>query len=526
MNLIDDPWIPVATRSGRRRRIAPWQLTEDMDGDPIVMVAAPRPDFSGALLEFLIGLLQTEAAPEERRDWARWQRQPPSPVELRERLARAAPFFELFGDGPRFMQPMEPIEESGALEPIETMLIDALNTHFRKPGRVTGMCPACAAAALYTVQAYSPAGGRGHTTALRGAGPVTTIVEADPELEPERRTLWHTMWLNVLPRRRFELITGNPRLTDPQATYPWLGATRLWEHKVTTTPEDMSPYHPFWGMPRRIRLIEPGSEGGARPCDLCRAQTPLVETYFLRHGGMLYAGPWKHPLSPWRTGPQGDIRVIRVNRGGLGYRDWPQLASGTCGDESSSAPVVTEAVSDGRRVAGRARVFAFGYDVVPGQKKSRGWYECRMPTFCLPEERMRALGELGSNMVVAATEVMRNLRSALKEAWRAPKSPDFAISAFWQRTETVFYAELQAILEALANDRSGYEILHRWHRSICEAAEHLFETWAEAGDIGETDPGRIARAHRDLRRFNWKKSIRNALFLPDPKKHDTKGGTA
>ena len=69
MNLIEDPWIPARRRSGVAGRIAPWELTEGFDTDPWVEVAAPRPDFDGALVQFLIGLLQTCLAPADPHTW-------------------------------------------------------------------------------------------------------------------------------------------------------------------------------------------------------------------------------------------------------------------------------------------------------------------------------------------------------------------------------------------------------------------------------------------------------------------------
>ena len=63
MNLIKDPWIPVRRESGMEDIIAPWQLTET--DDPVIALSAPRPDFNGALMQFLIGLLQISAAPED-----------------------------------------------------------------------------------------------------------------------------------------------------------------------------------------------------------------------------------------------------------------------------------------------------------------------------------------------------------------------------------------------------------------------------------------------------------------------------
>ena len=66
MNLIHDAWIPIRRKHGEETRIAPWEVTTRYSDDPVVALAAPRPDFNGALIQFLIGLLQTTCAPVHR----------------------------------------------------------------------------------------------------------------------------------------------------------------------------------------------------------------------------------------------------------------------------------------------------------------------------------------------------------------------------------------------------------------------------------------------------------------------------
>ncbi len=519
MNLIEDPWIPVVTSGGRRFRIAPWQVTEGIREDPIVMVAAPRPDFSGALLEFLIGLLQTEAAPEDLRAWARWKEQPPRPEELRGRLEGARAHFELYGDGPRFLQSLDPFE--GKEKGIADLVVDdpplemiKKNTDlFIKRGRIRMLCEACTAAALYAANAFSPAAGRGHRTSLRGGGPVTTVVSADPTIEPGHATLWHTAWFNVMARPDFEAnVPGNRDLRAPAAIYPWLAPTRSSENGEITTPEDMSPYHVFWGMPRRIRLGDPASGDGR--CDICQSQGPVVTGFVLRHGGMNYEGAWVHPLTPYSFDESGNPAPLHMPRGGLGYRNWPAIVTGQRESRLRREPAATvkNALRLSRGPVGRMAVIAFGYDV--DNAKIRGWYEHRAPAYRLDAEEASALQELASCMVSAAGEVAGNLRSALKEAWKSTGSPEFAMASFWQETEPPFLALLDRLVEGLGSDRE-LAVLHEWYGVLCRTSEGLFETWAEAGEIGETDPGRIAQAHLRLRRFNRKKKIRDALRLPD-----------
>jgi CRISPR system Cascade subunit CasA len=523
VNLIEDAWIPVVTRKGRRFRITPWQLTEGFSDDPVVMIAAPRPDFTGALLEFLIGLVQTEIAPETEREWAVWRDRPPASGELRQRLSDAVPHFFLDGDGPRFMQSLDEFE--GKDKQIGDLVIDDPPTemvkrntdHFIKKGRIEGLCPGCTATALYAANIYSPAAGRGHRTSLRGGGPVTTVVQPDPERNPEWMTLWHRIWSNVVSRRMFsELVPGNDGLSAPGKIYPWLAPTRTSEDGESTTPLDMSPFHVFWGMPRRIGLGGPSGKPGV--CDLCGVTDLLFAKFSLRHGGMNHEGAWVHPLTPYGFDEAGQPMPFHMPRGGLGYRNWAALVIGRAEKKVRREPagVVRAALRDRRRVGNRGRVAAFGYDV--DNAKIRGWYEYALPVYQVDSDHIEALREAVSDIIGAADMVKDNLRSAIKEAWGIRKAPDFAASAFFQETEPAFHDLLDRLVAALGNDDRITNLFRGWHAVLCDASEKLFETWAEAGDFGQVDPGRIARAHLALRRFNWKKSIRDALRLPEIQK--------
>ena len=70
INLLDERWLPVRRANGDKDHIAPCQLTADYGQNPVVALDAPRPDFNGALVQFLVGLLQTACAPSRRDEWA------------------------------------------------------------------------------------------------------------------------------------------------------------------------------------------------------------------------------------------------------------------------------------------------------------------------------------------------------------------------------------------------------------------------------------------------------------------------
>ncbi|MDP1932769.1 MAG: type I-E CRISPR-associated protein Cse1/CasA, partial [Gammaproteobacteria bacterium] len=72
MNLLMDNWIPAVRASGVLERIAPWQIS-DRD-DPVIEIASSRPDFQGALYQFLIGVLQSIVPPANQDEWfEHWQ---------------------------------------------------------------------------------------------------------------------------------------------------------------------------------------------------------------------------------------------------------------------------------------------------------------------------------------------------------------------------------------------------------------------------------------------------------------------
>jgi len=297
MNLIEDRWIPVQRLNGDQERIAPWELTSDFQNNPVVSLAAPRPDFKGGLMQFLIGLVQTSAPPDEREgpEWEDWLEEPPAPEVLRETFAPYVDCFNLDGDGPRFMQDLELRE--GKDEPVSGLLIDSPgeNTqknnadHFVKRGRVESMCLPCVATALFSLQTNAPSGGAGHRTSLRGGGPLTTLIVLDPQGSGmQQNALWYNIWLNILDKR----VYGSPQDIDANKRnkiFPWLGITRTSEPPsgCATYSNDVHPLHMYWAMPRRLWLdIESRREVA---CDICSINSSTtVNSYITRPWGFNY----------------------------------------------------------------------------------------------------------------------------------------------------------------------------------------------------------------------------------------------
>lgn len=298
LNLINDAWIPVRCRSGRRV-IRPDQIAEP----DVLRPDWPRPDLNLACLEFLVGLVYLAHPPQGSDD----RQNPPAASPLRKAMAPLAPAFELLGDGPRFLQDFDPLEGAGV--PIERMFIDsAAGSASRKNqdlmirrGRYDALPLPLAAMALYALQAFAPAGGAGNRTSLRGGGPMVCLVRPDDD------GLWPLVWANV-PH-------GDPLSAEELHALPWMRPTRESRPVGGRTPESFpesdSPSRPdpevFFGQPRRLRLL---------------LRDGLVTEFVQRPYGASYpTSRWRHPLTPYYA--QGtDFLPRHPKPGSFGYRHW------------------------------------------------------------------------------------------------------------------------------------------------------------------------------------------------------------
>lgn len=341
-NLINNQWIPVKQDiSGEPEYIAPWQITDPPASNPIITFSAPRPDFNGALIQFLIELAQTAYPPSDPQDWRKKFSKPPSPDELKDAFGQYAHAFNLDGDGPRFMQDLDLSEKDGEMNQIDHLLmempgaqtIDKNTDHFLKRDTVKQICLPCCAMALFTLQTNAPAGGKGHRTSVRGGGPLTAIVVG--------RTLWETVWLNVISADEFSRYGNSTKKTDPDY-FPWMSHTRTSEKKgADTTSQHVNPLQMFWGMPRRIRLEYENSEREI-PCDLCgtRASHYAIK-YYDKSWGINYKGGWRHTLTPYSVDEKsGDFIPKHGQSGGISYRNWLGLIQSSAEKNSKNLPAV------------------------------------------------------------------------------------------------------------------------------------------------------------------------------------------
>jgi CRISPR system Cascade subunit CasA len=520
MNLIHDAWLPVIRSSGKKDKIAPWQIIEEED--PVIELNAPRPDFQGAFYQFLIGLLQTCFAPADHEEWLNYWETPPDEKVIQEYFQLMAPAFELHNkSGPSFMQDsgLSNLEPKGISDllieaPGEKTIRDNLD-HFIKRDRITHLCQPCAATALFTLQLNAPTGGVGHRVGLRGGGPLTTLV-----MPADEEVLWRKLWLNVLDVENFVDVIYQPSAD----VFPWMGQIRVSDKGgVDTRPEDTHPLQVYWGMPRRIKILS--SEDLHGTCDLCGDQKVItIKEYLTQNYGVNYVGEWVHPLTPYRYDPKKEKPPISIKgqKGGLGYRHWISLVLSHSKDADHAAKVALVYMSERAHDIGSqriARLWCFGYDM--DKMKARCWYDHTLPLFRLDDSQRENVLSWASDLINAAWEVSNNLRQQVKAAWfRRPndlKDKDemntLALE-FWQRSESDFYQLLSPLTKLPGDQRlAPPEIYAAWVKRLQTLAYDLFDEWVLEGPAEDMDMQRIIASRRELgRKLSSSKSMKDLIL--------------
>ncbi|MCX6701278.1 MAG: type I-E CRISPR-associated protein Cse1/CasA, partial [Methanomicrobiales archaeon] len=78
--------------------ISPSELVNREGICDIIRLDACRADFNGTLIQFLIGLAQTQIAPSDPEQWRKMLFNPPGWRELETSFSQIAPYFEMTGD--------------------------------------------------------------------------------------------------------------------------------------------------------------------------------------------------------------------------------------------------------------------------------------------------------------------------------------------------------------------------------------------------------------------------------------------
>ncbi len=519
-------WIPWRRRSGVVEWGPPATLLTRLADDPVVALAAPRPDFDGALQEFLIGLLSAALRPADEAEWKAIWKSPPSPAELQAALDVLPDAFDLDGDGPRFFQDLNAAEFAEVVPgPIEQILIEApgdqtqkLNKDlFIKRARLTRLSRPAAAMALLTLQTYAPSGGQGHRTSLRGGGPLSTLV--DPRVDQSgawlahEQPLWQKLWANAETLGQCAARTPPRYGHTVESAFPWLLPTRTSGKGAEgpTTPSHAHALQAYFGMPRRIRL----EFAGPGWCDLTGVEDERTVVGFrMRNYGVQYTD-WKHPLSPYyRQKVSEPWLCVHGQPGGIAWRDWISLTlrapdAGLREPAQAVAAFQRRANAVGRR---NVRLHAFGYDM--DNMKACAWTDAVLPAFAVGDEgRHRLLYQTAAALTDATGMTGTALTGAVKAGLF--QSPDDAPGDLgqvkldlWASTERAFYGVLEAVADPSLEEDAAVNVAaeerrRRFLEVLTGESTRVFDRWCSAGALA---PEALRR--RVVARYNLLSTLR------------------
>ena len=543
-NLLHEKWIPAIRhskrRSGRVEWIAPYQITERYNDDPFVALAVPRPDFNGALLEFLIGLFSTAFAPEDEEEKYKYWVAPPESALLSTKFEKYVSAFNLNGEGPKFMQDQDigilkgEKETKPKTERIARLLINApgeqtikdnKDLFFKRGILPENLCCAAAAMALYTLQTYSPSSGRGHLTSLRGRGPLTTLLVAK---DPYKGifTLWGSVWPNVLTK---EYVNDKRDLNiaaeKAENIFPWLSKTRTSESKnhQKITPGNMSPLHIFWGMPRCIRLcfVPRENETDCMDCDILPISEDIVVReyeYRTKPYGMDYSANWRHVLSPYEPpdpNKNNESKCICPEEHGISYRQWV--------DFSSKGSLSAEAFCFSNLDIFRdndPNIFAFGYCMDKKRKATAlAWIESKMRISALTNSKARKkISEIAERMIKASNFVTERINGAIIQALLHPSKEEsnkkefpksLGVSDdFWRATEGEFLDIIDDVAkiardvntdDAAEDTNTKYdEALEKWRKVLCGCSLGMYDKYISVYTVADGNMAQAVLARYEL----------------------------
>jgi len=344
--------------SGVVASVTPLDLTEGHGGaNPIVDVDLGHPAVDAGFIFLMRDLLQIAFPPASVEEWIKRLVDPPTPGELRAAFEpyRAGlildhpetPMLQVRPSTARLAEvekpskkpkrpPADEDEEDGdevgdlpisALLP-EPPTPDAVRNDadfFVKRDAISAIGAGAAAPALYAHMVLFPPGAGGYFGLPHGADSIKYMLVG--------RTLWETLWLNVLvPREHAEFETFAKRPPAAAEVFPWLDRTLAdmplgRKGDGVERPLRRIDLHPASiPMPRRYRL-SPAEEGR---CDLTGTEGPVFRGYSRWPKGLRYEPPgwWFPPVSsidvPDPKPGQGP-RFARA-RGPLRFDDWLETA--------------------------------------------------------------------------------------------------------------------------------------------------------------------------------------------------------
>jgi len=466
-NLLEQAWIPVKGRSEHLK------VCEIVRRD-VLSLDAPRADFNAALMQFLIGLLQTVMAPETPKGWRNLYTNPPSENELQAKLDTIKEAFYLDGDGYRFMQDAS-IQQQDKIKPIEEIIFGAPGDNtkkknidlFVKKQDIKGLCVSCSASAILAANIFADNGGPGYFESMRGNGFISNLVCVDEKAE--EASLWRDIWLNVLQtnffnknqnekqflwmepipdddiKRRetsekiknitleieeFNLKIKQTEVKDEQ--------TKLREEKKELDkakrafqqtrkditgiyPEMAHPLQVYWAWMRRIyiQFEEPSNE----LCSVCNKYPKVADTIFKTNKAFNYPKAyWQHPLSAYKQAEGGEYEgkflALDMTTKGLPYIYWNDFIKAT--EKQFPASVVEQHLK--KKLADTTQLILWSGGYAMDSNSPLGWYESKTPFYLVADENHRQMVEREIDRYIQASNKISDNRNgylinAIKNAW-------------------------------------------------------------------------------------------------------------
>lgn len=470
MNLLEDScsWIPVKTKQGQTIFIAVHEIVRA----DVVALNAPRADFNAALMQFLIGLLQTVLAPENPRAWRQHFQQPPTEDDLKVAFEGIKPAFYLDGDGSRFMQDSS-IQQKDKLKPIEELMFGApgdstktknkdhfvkkkdIDGIYRSCGAIDGLCCSCAATAILTANIFADNGGNGYFESMRGNGFISTLVCLDEtNSEP---SLWKNIWLNVMTSNYFvinnkdkflwmtaiqsddgkrkdfsnqvkelkaqieQLDLDIRRTTDKSQKQELTDKKKELSNEQRTvqnarkgmtgiSPADAHPLQVYWAWLRRFYLdIKPQSQ---ELCSVCNERMIEIKEFYKTNQGYNYPKAlWTHPLSPYKKAVSGDYggKFLPLEMTKNGLPYTYWNDFTKRSDNQFPAQVISQHKDKSMADKTQLIIWSFGYAM--DSNSPLGWYEAKTPLYLIENENSREHFEAEIEKYIAASIKIADSRS-------------------------------------------------------------------------------------------------------------------
>ncbi|WP_428697127.1 type I-E CRISPR-associated protein Cse1/CasA [Stappia sp.] len=499
-NLLSDRMFPVVMRGGGRVWLSFPELAAGRTADDEYALDFDwgRPDLDTASFELCIGICQLAFDIRNGDDWRLLWTASLSAEAIAGKIEPLLSAFVLDGDGPRFLQDLEPFEvlaKEADINAIEALFIDTPGQNGQKKNadllthrdRFAGLGLPAAAMALYALQAFAPAGGAGNRTSMRGGGPLTALVMPTAADGEAPVSLWRKILANVCYADRVK--PGNL-----ETVLPWLSPTLTSGKEAggrMINPARDGAAHPlqaFFGMPRRLRLVFADAPG---TCALTGTKGPVAVGFVQRPFGVNY-GIWRHPLTPYRRQKEGaEPYSAKPKTGRFGYRDWVSV---TIGQQEGLLADMAETVACARRERGGA-LLSCGADP---RIRVAGWAMNNMeavaylfseqPLHLAPTAaKAELLEKTARDLARSADLALSALRDALRRGLFGPAGADGdkgvlsqAQTAFYEQTDAAFHELLDRLLvDAGGKDDAGRAIAdgsrRAWLSRLRRTALRLFD---------------------------------------------------